>query len=93
MPSMLLACFCERAGESADMSAKARFLEPLLWVVKMSLEMVLEVRGRPVVLVEEGLERREVSVEEKREGGPDAVDEPGREVDLADMARRRGGLW
>lgn len=93
MPSMLVACFWSRADESVDMSAKARFLEPLLWVVKMSLEVVLEVRGRPVVLVEEGLARRDVRVDEKREEGPDPMDERGREGDLADMVHGMDRFW
>ena len=42
------------------MSARARFLEPLLWVLKMS-GLFLEGRARPVVLLE-GCARREERV-------------------------------
>ena len=66
MPSILVACFCSREGLSEDeISAKARFLDPLLCVLKMS-DFVLEERERPLVDVE-GWERREVRVLEKRE--------------------------
>ena len=53
------------------MSAKARFFEPLLWVVKIS-DLLFLGRARPVVAPLEGCERREESVLLKaREEGVD----------------------
>lgn len=48
------------------MSARARFLLPLLWAVNMESLGVLEGRGRPEEVVEDlGAERREERVEVK----------------------------
>ena len=49
-----------------ERSARARFLLPLLWVVKMS-GLVFEGRGRPFVLVVVLVARREERVEVKAE--------------------------
>ena len=47
------------------MSARARFLVPLLWAVKMESLVNFEGRGRPVVGLWEGTERREERVDVK----------------------------
>ncbi len=69
---------------SSDISAKARFLLPLLWAVKMS-GLVFEGRGRPVVVVEaeEGEARRVDRVAVKAE------EEEVLGVGLADRGRGR----
>lgn len=66
IPSMLVACFCSKEGLSEDeISASARFFDPLLCVVKMSA-LAFEGRARPLVEAG-GWERRELRVLEKRE--------------------------
>ena len=77
------------------MSARARFLVLRLWVLKMSLGLDFEARGRPVeVVVEAGWERRDVKVLEKMEvdGGVVLVGRErvgfrgaGREEDMIDV--------
>ena len=47
------------------MSARARFLVPLLWAVKMESLVNFEGRGRPVVGLLGGMERREERVDVK----------------------------
>lgn len=47
------------------MSARARFLVPLLWAVKMESLVDFDGRGRPVLGVLEGAERREERVDVK----------------------------
>lgn len=56
-------------GPSVDMSARARFLEPLLWVLKRS-GLDFEGRARPVVVLVGGWERRveRVLVKAREEG-------------------------